>query len=111
MYVGRTGLTDRSRRAGKPGHSNFATRRQNHTQPRHNAGTYAYKLALEVKPMSGTRDANCQDPAFLDEFRRQCARVKAMKFQVVEVTDDALATVLEVYAAQVLGTPNSFATS
>ena len=44
-YVGRVGLTERSRRAGKR-FSNFRTRLNGHTRrlhrPRHNEATYAY---------------------------------------------------------------------
>ena len=114
-YVGRVGLTERSRLAGK-GHSSFRTRLRSHTRPRHNEGTYAYSRAVRAfrrkhRPLAETRKANCEDPAFMEEFRRQCERVRAMDFQVVGITDDRLATVFEVYAATVLGLRQSFAVS
>jgi hypothetical protein len=116
MYVGRTGHTERSRTAGKRGSSGFAARRRGHTQPDHNKGTYAYRLALERCRESGvaligTRKQNCANPAFMKEFRRQCQRVKAMEFRTVTITDDKLAAVFEVYASTILGTANSWATS
>lgn len=114
LYVGRAGRTERSILAGKPGFSNFRTRLRGHTRPRHNEGTFAYRLALEAhrKPLAGSRAKNVQDEDFLDEFRRQCHRVREMEFRVVEITDDRLAAVFEIYAATVLDTPyNSFATS
>ena len=116
MYVGRTGRTERSIAANKVSHSNFASRRRGHITPRHTSGTYAYRLAVAAfaerkKPLAGTREANSQDTEFMAEFRSQCERVKAMEFRVVEITDDKLAAVFEVYAATVLKTKNSWATS
>jgi hypothetical protein len=109
LYVGRTGRTERSRLANKDGHSNFATRHRAHTRARHNEGTYAYRLAVEACREGGialasTRAENCENPEFMEEFRRQCDRVSAMEFRVVEIGDDKLAAVFEVYAATVLGT-------
>ncbi len=117
-YVGRVGLTERSRRAGK-GFSNFRTRLNGHTsrRARHNEATYAYKRTCEVFRRGGillarTRAANCENPAFVEEFRRQIERVREMDFQVVEINDDdRLAAVFEVYAATVLGLDQSFAVS
>jgi hypothetical protein len=117
-YVGRVGLTERSRRAGK-GFSNFRTRLNGHTSRRaqHNEATYAYILTCEVFrgrgiPLAPTRAANCDNLAFKEEFRRQIERVREMDFQVVEIKDDdRLAAVFEVYAATVLGLDQSFAVS
>jgi hypothetical protein len=115
-YVGRVGLTERSRRAGKR-FSNFRTRLNGHTsrRARHNEATYAYKLTCEVFRDRGialqTRDANNINPAFMEEFRRQIERVTEMDFQVVEINNDRLAAVFEVYAATVLGLDQSFAVS
>lgn len=115
MYVGRTGKTERSIAKGG-GYSNFRTRRAAHTHPRHNEGTYAYRLALDSFAEAGgvrgaTRVANCADPAFMEHFRKQCQRVKEMEFRVVEIGDDRLAAVFEVYASAILRTKNSWATS
>ena len=115
MYVGRTGRTERSIAKGR-GHSNFRTRRAAHTHARHNEGTYAYRLALASFSEAGgvraeTRAANCANPDFMEHFRTQCQRVEEMGFRVVEIDDDRLAAVFEVYAATVLKTENSWATS
>lgn len=75
-YVGRVGLTDRSKRAGKA-YSSFRTRLRGHVRPRHNQGTYAYARTLKhfhdkKLPLAGTRKTNCEDPEFMAEFQRQC---------------------------------------
>lgn len=104
-YVGRVGLTERSRRAGK-GFSNFQTRLRGHVRPRHNEGTYAYARTVAQFRDSGlslgsSRKANCENPEFMDAFRMQCERVRNMDFQVVEMDADSnrLAAVFEIYAA------------
>ena len=114
-YVGRVGLTERSRRAGKR-FSSFRTRLAGHVRPRHGEGTYAYARTCELfrrrgLPLAGTRAGNCADRAFMEEFTRQCDRVRAMGFQVVEIKDNRLAAVFEIYAATVLGLRQSFAVS
>jgi hypothetical protein len=116
-YVGRVGLTERSRRAGK-GFSNFRTRLNGHTSRRaqHNEATYAYNRTCDVFRGRGialapTRAKNCDNPAFMEEFHRQIERLRKMDFQVVEINDDRLAAVFEVYAATVLGLHQSFAVS
>lgn len=106
-YVGRVGLTERSKRAGKA-FSSFRTRLRGHTRARHSEGTYAYARTVrhfrrKGLALSGTRKANCEDPEFKDEFRRQCGMVSEMDFQIVEVTDNRLAAVFEIYAATALG--------
>jgi hypothetical protein len=106
-YVGRVGLTERSKRAGKK-FSNFRTRLRGHVRPRHNEGTHAYartvrSLQRKKLPLAGSRKANCADPDFMEEFRRQCERIAGWDFQVVEITNNRLAAVFEIYAATVLG--------
>jgi hypothetical protein len=106
-YVGRVGLTDRSKRAGKA-YSSFRTRLRGHIRPRHNQGTYAYAQTLKhfhdkKLPLAGTRKTNCEVPEFMAEFQRQCERIRRMDVQVVEITDNRLAAVFEIYAATVLG--------
>lgn len=115
QYVGRVGLTERSRRAGK-GFSSFRTRVRGHARPRHSEGTFAYFRTCEHFRQHGshlaeTRAANCADPDFMTEFRRQCELVREMGVQVVEIIDNKLAAVFEIYAATVLGLPQSFAVS
>jgi hypothetical protein len=68
------------------------------------------KWCTRRKPL-GTRADYVLNPAFVREFVRQCERVRAMEFRVVEIADDKLAAVFEVYAATVLKTGNSWATS
>lgn len=106
-YVGRVGLTERSKRAGKK-FSNFRTRLRGHVRPRHNEGTHAYARTVrgfhrKKLPLAGSRKANCADPDFMEEFRRQCERIASWDFQVVEINDNRLAAVFEIYAATVLG--------
>lgn len=106
-YVGRVGLTERSKHAGKK-FSSFRTRLRGHVRPRHNEGTFAYARTVrsfrrKKLPLAGTRKANCADPRFMAEFRRQCERIARWDFQVVEITDNRLAAVFEIYVATVLG--------
>lgn len=106
-YVGRAGLTERSKRAGKT-FSSFRTRLRGHTRARHSEGTYAYARTVrhfrrKGLALAGTRKTNCEDPKFQAEFRRQCELVRNMDFQIVEITDNRLAAVFEIYAATALG--------
>jgi hypothetical protein len=106
-YVGRVGLTDRSRRAGKQ-FSNFQTRLKGHAAARHESGTYAYARTVRTLQrrgveVVGTRAQNCADAEFMAEFRLQCERVRSMGCQVVEITDNRLSAVFEIYAAAALG--------
>lgn len=115
QYVGRVGLTERSRLAGKK-FSSFRTRVRGHTRARHSEGTYAYFQTCkhfrdQGQPLAQTRAGNCADPDFMKEFRRQCSLVRDMGVHVVEIKDDRLAAVFEIYAATVLGLPQSFAVS
>jgi hypothetical protein len=115
QYVGRVGLTDRSRRAGKR-FSSFRTRIRGHAVARHNNGTYAYARTCEHfrsqgRPLAPTRKGNCDDPEFMTEFHRQCDFVADMGVRVVEINDNKLAAVFEIYAATVLGLSQSFAVS
>lgn len=115
QYVGRVWLTDRSRRAGKQ-FSSFRTRIRGHAVARHNSGTYAYARTCEHfrsqgRPLASTRKGNCDDPEFMAEFRRQCSLVRDMGVRVVEINNNKLSAVFEIYAATVLGLPQSFAVS
>ena len=113
-YTGRVGLTERSRRAGKR-FSSFRTRLNGHLQPRHSSGTYAYERTCRVfrerHLILGTRNENCANAEFMAEFRRQCECVRRMDFRVVEINDDVVAAVFEIYTATVLDLPQSFAVS
>lgn len=106
-YVGRVGLTERSKRAGKK-FSNFRTRLRGHVRPRHNEGTHAYARTVrsfhrKKLPLAGSRKANGADPVFMEEFRRQCEQIACWDFQVVEIIDNRVAAIFEIYAATVLG--------
>ncbi len=108
-------MTDRAKRAGK-GHSDFLARVRGHSYATHSSGTYAYHLTCELfrerkLPLAKTRAANCENLRFMKEFKRQCERVSKMDVQVIEIPDNALAVVFEVYVATVLDLPQSFATS
>lgn len=112
-YVGRTGLTERSRRAGKSGSSGFRARLKSHLKPRHNAGTFAYRRAHKAMSFpEGTRQELVADPEFMDAFKTEIEAVRQMEFRWIEIPEDSLAAVFEVFAATVLETPwNSFSTS
>lgn len=106
-YVGRVGLTDRSRLAGTR-YSNFRTRLRGHSRPRHSEGIYAYMRAVRKfrragLPLENSRAANCANAEFKAEFAHQCEVVRRMAFQIVEINDNRLAAVFEIYAAWALG--------
>jgi len=121
LYVGRTGLTERSARVGKPGSSNFRARLAGHTRPGspHNSAPFAWRLALEaaekeewfatLPPGRRERAAHAKLDAL---FCTAKEKVTAMDFRVVAIPDDHEAYAFELYAAVTLETPyNSFATS
>lgn len=118
LYVGRCGITERARIAGK-GHSNFRTRLAGHTRPSaaHNQATFAWRLTAEalgdgLALMPKERKARQLDKRFRKEFLAQKERVTAMEFRIVEIPDDFESYVFEPYAALMLDTPyNSWATS
>lgn len=118
LYVGRCGLTERAKAAGK-GHSNFRTRLAGHTRPSaaHNQATFAWRLAIEalgeeLAQMPKERASRQLDERFRKEFFVQKERVAAMEFRIVEIRDDFESYVFEPYAALALRTPyNSWATS
>lgn len=122
LYVGRTGLTERARLAGKPGSSSFLTRLTGHTERDPGSGSFAWRLTMEKAlkevdaglrdPLPNTRKLRVEDPGLLELFREQQRRVAAMDFRTVEINDERVSYVFELYAAWVLETPyNSFATS
>jgi hypothetical protein len=119
LYVGRCGLTERARLAGKPGSSNFRSRLAGHTRPSsgHNSATFAWRLTIEalsggLDAMPPTRAERQLDEMFKQEYLKQKERVTAMDFRVVEILDDFDSYVFEPYAALMLATPyNSWATS
>jgi hypothetical protein len=119
LYVGRTGKTERSVRAGKPSASGFRARLAGHCRPSSglSSATFAIRLALERAREEGTpivapRGELLNDPRFRALFVAAKERITAMEFRLVEIEDDRESAVFEVYAAYVLQTQyNSFATS
>lgn len=105
-YVGRVGLTERSKRAGKK-FSSFRTRLRGHVRSARE-GTYTYGRAVKTfrrkgLPLAETRKANCEDAKFMGEFSHQGNRVHAMEYRLVQITNNRLAAMFEIYAATVLG--------
>jgi hypothetical protein len=122
LYVGRTGLTERAQRSGSAGSSSFLTRLTAHVKRDPGSASFAWRLAMERaeaevaaghrQALAATRKARVKDPDLLRLFRDAQERVAAMDFRAVEISDERLAYVFELYAAWVLETPyNSFATS
>lgn len=109
---------------GKPiyvGRSNRMKERiQEHgrNSSKHESATFAFNLALEHLGAFSGHDANNtrkeiqEDPSFERVFAEQKARVRNMQVRVVEIEDQILQTIFEVYAVIHLGTGahNSFDT-
>ncbi len=117
MYVGRVGLTERSRRNGTR-YSSFRTRLQGHRTASHSKGTWAFRRTIKVLEAEGiklpkTRAAKGQDKRFTLEFKKQCEKIAKMDFLIVTLdeNEDKLSAVFEVYAAHALGLDQSFAVS
>lgn len=119
LYVGRTGKTERSVRAGKASASGFRARLAGHCRPSSglSSATFAIRLALEQAATTGdaitaARGTLLEHPRFPALFVAAKERITKMEFRVVEIEDDRESAVFEVYAAYMLKTPyNSFATS
>jgi len=119
LYVGRTGRTERSVRAGTKSASGFRARLAGHCRPSSglSSATFAIRLALEAAAkeevvVAARRSKLLDDQHFADLFVAAKKRITAMEFRTVDIEDDRECAVFEVYAAFVLGTPyNSFATS
>lgn len=117
LYVGRTGLTERSVKAGKKSASGFRKRLAGHSTDGAglSSASFALRIAmeaaegLEVPPKRSERLGN---ERFKQLFVAAKRRITAMEFRVIEIEVDRESAVFEVYAAFVLATPyNSFATS
>jgi hypothetical protein len=119
LYVGRTGRTERSVRAGKKSASGFRARLAGHCRPSSglSSATFAIRLALEAAAQKGVvvaarRSKLLDDHQFAALFVAAKERITAMEFRTVDIEDDRECAVFEVYTAFVLATPyNSFATS
>lgn len=116
-YVGRTGLTERTKLSGGKSYSGFANRLKGHLTATHTSGSWGYKrtcasLKDAGRPLAGSRAKNCEDPEFMKAFRAEIEAIRAMEFRVVGIDAELLSAVFEMYAATVLDTPwNSFPTS
>ena len=119
LYVGRTGKTERSIKAGKDSASGFRARLAGHSRPSSglSSASFAVRLAMkqaEVKELElpARRSERLSNERFAQLFIEAKKRITQMEFRVVEVVEDRESAVFEVYAAFVLATPyNSFATS
>lgn len=119
LYVGRTGVTERAKKANKTSASGFRARLAGHSTP--SAGLSSASFALRLA-MRAAEDEHLEVPAkraerlsnerFAELFVEAKKRITDMEFRVIEIEDDRASAVFEVYAAFVLATPyNSFATS
>jgi len=109
---------DRHLYAGRT--NNLRQRLGNHgnDSSQHNQAVFAFKLArhrtgfIEAKYVgAGTRALLIQDAAFAEAFRDCKARVRKMELRYVEVEDQLMQALLEIYVSSVLKTPfNDFDT-
>ena len=119
QYVGRTGRTERSIRAGKKSASGFRARLAGHSRPSSglSSASFALRIALgwaadEQLVLPANRSDVLSNGHFAELFSTAKERITGMDFQVVPIEQDRESAVFEVYAAFVLATPfNSFATS
>ena len=98
IYVGRSNrMKDRIQEHGR-------------NSSKHGSATFAFNLALDELGLSSGHDAKNtrseiqEDPAFHKTFDKQKERVRNMQVRVVEIEDQILQTVFEVYAVLELGT-------
>jgi hypothetical protein len=116
-YVGRTGLTERTRLSGTKSYSGFKTRLRSHLTATHNSGSFAYMRTCAAwraaqRPLAKSRKENCANAQFMDAFRAEIGSINEMDLRVVAIDSELLSAVFEIYAATVLSTPwNVFATS
>ena len=116
-YVGRTGLTERTKLSGGKSYSGFANRLNGHLTARHTSGSWAYKRTCVSwreagRSLADSREQNCANQEFMQAFRAEIEVIRAMEFRVVVIESETVSAVFEMYAATVLATPwNSFPTS
>lgn len=124
LYVGRTGITARSRAKGGAPITSFRHRFDQHTQPGRppGASSFANRLMLEraaelkvVVPANWWPDRRTTALEIYDLYTAAKTRIGAMEYRVVPFADDikgVRSTVAEVYAHVRLRTPyNDFSTS
>ena len=79
-----------------------------------NQAAFAFNIAKRNAETAGmnvqrTREVLAADPEFVEQFFVPAKQqVRAMEFRFVNLADDALSTVFEVYAALLLGTEGDF---
>ena len=84
---------------------------------RHGSATFAYKLLLEAKGESGGHSSARTRKDFQEanpsEYRRQRQRIREMEVRAVEIENQQVQAVFEIYAILALGTTkyNSFQTT
>jgi hypothetical protein len=115
-YVGRTGLTERTRLSGGKSYSGFANRLKGHLTATHTSGSWAYKRTCAKfreagRPLAGSREKNCANDEFMEAFRAEIEVIRAMEFRVVAIESELLSAVFEIYAATALDTGDTFRTS
>ncbi len=124
LYVGRTGITARSRAKGRAPITSFRHRFDQHTQPGRTPGASSFanrlmlerasELDLEV-PADWWNDRKASASDIYDLYKGAKNRIGAMEFRFVAFDDDikgVRSTVAEVYAHVHLRTPyNDFSTS
>lgn len=124
LYVGRTGITARSRAQGGTPITSFRHRFDQHTQPGRppGASSFANRLMLEraaeldvVVPGDWWAERTTTASEIYDVYKAAKTRIGAMECRVVSFADDVKgvrSTVAEVYAHVHLRTPyNDFSTS
>ena len=124
LYVGRTGITARSRAQGGAPITSFRHRFDQHTQPGRppGASSFANRLMLDraaeldvVVPADWWTDRKTTASEIYDMYIAAKTRIGAMECRVVSFADDikgVRSTVAEVYAHVHLRTPyNDFSTS
>jgi hypothetical protein len=124
LYVGRTGITARSRAKGEAPITSFRHRFNQHTQPGRppGASSFANRLLLEraaeldlVVPGDWWPRRETTASHIYDLYKAAKKRIGAMECRVVSFADDVKgirSTVAEVYAHAHLRTPyNDFSTS
>jgi len=124
LYVGRTGITARRRRAGTPPSTSFRARFDQHTQAGRPPGTapFAMRLAREAAeerridvPINWWKNRD-ENPDLLSLFLSAKERIaETMEMRVVAFDDDVLgirSTIAEIYVHAMLLTPyNDFSPS
>jgi hypothetical protein len=119
LYVGRTGITTRTRRAGTTPSTSFRARFDQHTQDGRPpwSAPFAMRLAREqardvgIELVPNWWRARADHPDLLELFTTAKRRIAdGMEMRVVAFADDALgirSTVAEIYAHAMLGTAHN----